>query len=364
MVSRPASVVALLVLLLTAGCLGATDPGDDAAPTATAEAPATEGARNATIDGGEAPSGGAEAASRSLASAPEWRIGEWWTVELTSTLTGETVEMTRVVAGTEGGDHLVGQPQDAWSTEGLVFHVPGLGEVRQEDLSYEVHDVRFEPLSFPLTDGATWQTSFEGLDVDATVTTNEDGTAEIHYCCGRNISATYDPAIGAISSFDADEGFISYEVTDHGYNYTGVVTVPHGHDLVFNHGRVAVGVSAAETEPAPPIEEVELDPDYQRVSFVQIAGPLGLVEQPASSAYVERATNPNGTTFETQHLPTDGGSLSVSFFETTELGGTWTFEHAAPGPGLAFTEGIAYHVFDIRLPAGHLLGDHSEHMTE
>lgn len=355
--------IVLGVLLVTAGCLGATDAGEDANVTPTnATTPDTADTDGATTDG-DGPTDGAPAEA-TLTAPPDWRIGEWWTVELTSSLTGETVEMTRVVAGTEGEDYLIGQPEDAWSTEGLVFHVPGLGEVRQDDLSYEVHDVRFQPLQFPLTDGASWQTSFEGLDVEASVTTTDAGTAEIHYCCGRNITATYDPGVRAITSFDADDGFISYEVIDHGYDYTGVVTVPHGHDLIFNHGRVAGALSASSTQPAPPVEEVELDPDYQRVSFVQIAGPLGVVEQPISSAYIERATNPNGTTFETQHLPTDGGSFTVNFFETTELGGTWSFEHAAPGPGLAFTEGIAYHVFNMKLPEGHLLGDHGEHVTE
>lgn len=347
-------------LLLTAGCLGATDQTTPSENASTTDASSSSGDAQADAGTDEDDAPKEEAG---LDAAPNWRPGEWWTVRIYSSLLDEDVEVTRVVTGTEGEDYLVGMPKDGWDKRALVLHVPGFGEVRQSDLSFEAHDVRFVPLDFPLTPGKTWKTDFEGLPVNATVETTDGTTAELTYCCGRSITATYDAELGALSQLDVDDGFIGYEVTDHGYGYEGVVTVPHGHDLVFNHGRFAGAVSAASGDPAPPVETMELSSDYGRVSFVQLVGPLGLVPAPASSAYVERATNPNGTTFETQHLPTDGSGFSVQFFETTDLGGTWQFEHAAPGPGLAFTEGIAYHVFDIMMPEGHLMGDHGQHQT-
>lgn len=359
--STRALALLLVVGLLMAGCVGtgqdpaSTDGNDTAPASASSSADSVDDATNATASSADE--------ARSLSEPPVWEGGEWWTVRIYSSLIDEDVTVTRVVTGTEGEDYLVGIPQDSWDGRALVFHVPGFGEVRRSDLSFEAHDVRFELLDFPLTPGKTWTTEFEGLPVDVTVEEATGTTAELSYCCGRSINATYDASIGAISALDVDDGFIGYEVLDHGYNYTGVVTVPHGHDLVFNHGRFAGAIDVRTTRPAPPVETMELSSDYGRVSFVQIVGPLGIVDRPASNVYVERTTSPNGTTYETQHLPTDGGSFSVQFFETTELGGTWQFEHVAPGPGLAFTEGIAYHVFDIELPGGHLLGDHSQHRT-
>ncbi len=306
-------------------------------------------------------SGSTDVPTRSLQTAPEWQVGEWWTIKMTSPLIGYDVTWTRVVAGTEGSDYLLGQPKDEWAKEALLFHVPGLGEVAQDDLSYEVHDARFHVADFPLTDGKEWDTEFEGNPVTAQVTTNPDGTAEIWYCCGANITATYDPALGVLSSFEA-EGLITYEVVDHGFGYEGIVTVPHGHDLVFVNGRIA-SVIDLNMQPAPPVEEVEISSDYQRVTFAGIVGDV-VSGAPAGGAYREVATSPNGTTFETTRLPVEGAGLTVNVFETTEVGGTWSFEHEAAGPGIAFTEGIAYHVFDIELPQGQLQGDHSEHITK
>lgn len=354
-------MLALAVLMLTTGCLGA---GEDAAgePEANGSAEDAEPTEPTSTKLSRDAEAGVE--EPSLEAAPDWEPGEWWEVQLSSSLTGDSFTVTRVVAGTEGEDYLVGMPTDAWDERALIFHVPGFGEVRRSDLSFEAHDVRFELLQFPLQAGSEWETSFEGNPVTASVEEASASTAELHYCCSRNISATYDASLGAISMLDVDDGFVRYEVTDHGYNYTGTVTVPHGHDLVFNHGRLAGAVSLQTTQPAPPVETLELSDDYGRVSFVQLVGPIGIVDRPISNAYVERATGPDGTTYETQHMPTDGSSFTAQFFETTELGGEWRFDHVAPGPGIAFTEGIAYHVFDIELPQGELQGDHSEHVTE
>ena len=107
---------------------------------------------------------------RSLAEAPSWRSGEWWRIRLTD-FTGDTFEVTRVVAGVEGDDYLVGMPATEWINDFMVLHIPGFGEVAREDLSYETHDVRYEPLRFPLTQGAKWATAFEGQPMSAEVKT-------------------------------------------------------------------------------------------------------------------------------------------------------------------------------------------------
>lgn len=358
-------VLLLCVLLVSVGCLGTTQ--DEAANLEGTDHQGPED-RSGPEDPTAAPSttGQPAASSNTLVDPPTWEVGEWWEIRLTSPLGDQEVTFTRVVAGLEGEDYLIGQPRDAWSKEAVLFHTPGLGEVAPEDLSYEVHDVRFHPLAFPLTDGKEWETAFEGAPVTAQASVNPDDTVEIWYCCGANITATYDPGLGALSELTV-EGLLHYEVIDHGYDHNGVVTVPHGHDLVFVHGRVA-SVLDLTLQPAPPVEEIELSDDYGRITFAQIVGPINLVQPPtdlpgASSLYSERVTGPDGTVYETQHLPTDGRDLSIQIFETTELGGTWQLEHLAAGPGIAFTEGIAYHVFDMQLPEGHLLGEHSEHVT-
>lgn len=354
--------VLLALALISAGCLSGADEAETE-PTSTNATTGTSPRSNATsADDGDARAADPSSA-RTLDAPPGWRIGEWWEIELSSPLLDEgTITWTRVVAGTEGSDYLVGQPKDTWKPSGILFHVPGLGEVGQDDLGYEAHDARFVPTEFPLTDGKEWETQFEASDVTAQVMSTEGSTAELWYCCGRNVTATYDAELGAISRMEV-EGLLTYEVVDHGFGFEGVVTVPHGHDLVFNHGRIAGVLDAREiTRPAPPVEEVEVSDDYGRVTFAGIVGDVTSAP-PVGGAYVERVTGPDGTEYTTQRLPSDGAGISVSVYETTELGGTWEIEHVAAGAGISLTEGIAYHVFDMRLPEGELTGDHSQHRT-
>ena len=361
-----ATALLIGLLILTAGCLGATE-GDEAT-TPTSDAPGTAGQQDEPRQGAEGGEQGASATGSAGGPTadlpPAWILGEWWEIELTSPLLpGETITWTRVMAGFEGSDYLVGQPKETWEPFALLFHLPGLGEISQADLSYEVHDARFHPLQFPLQDGQEWETQIEGLDVTAQVTENDDGTFDIWYCCGRNATATYDPALGVLTHLTVD-GLLTYNVVDHGYGFEGIITVPHGHDLVFVHGRVASVLDINGLTPAAPVETMEISDDYGRVTFAGIVGDIaGQGTSPTGAAYTERVTGPDGTVYETTKLPGEPAGLKLNIFETTELGGTWELEHVAAGPGIAFTEGIAYHVFDVQMPQGTLLGDHSEHMT-
>ena len=50
-------------------------------------------------------------------------------------------------------------PHEGWYKEAIAYHAPAFGDVGF-DLSYNVHNERFEPLRFPLVEGATWETRF------------------------------------------------------------------------------------------------------------------------------------------------------------------------------------------------------------
>jgi hypothetical protein len=168
------------------------------------------------------------------------------------------------------------------------------------------------------------------------------------------INATYDPELGEISRLDV-KGYASYEIIGHGYGYEGDVRVPHDHDLVFLHGRILGAQDVRGTilppTPATPEETVEIGGTYDRLSFTIIlgAGAIG-VDAPAGY-YAEKVTAPDGTVYQLELLPTEG-SLKIAFFGAETPVGTWTMEHTALGPGVAFVEGIGYHSIDIELPSG------------
>lgn len=307
------------LVLLSAGLAGCIGADDAASPEPQAEAT------------GDSPG---------LDEVPSWQVGDWWKIRLEPG-TEREFTITRVVAAVEDDAYVVGVPTSDWEEHRdklPLKHVPGLGEVRKSNLSYDIHDRDFTPVDFPLQGGKTWQTSFDGEDVEATASPNPDGTVEIHYCCGENVTTTYDPEVGAVTSLETR--IAHYEVVDHGTGYVGEVTVPRGQDIVFFQG-VAAGAIGMGLEPHPPVETVEIPDHYDRMSFFLAAGPLDVADRPASGVYAERVEAPDGSTYKVVNGPTET-ERTLQQFVTSNVAGTWTLEHVAPGPGYAFSEGVAY----------------------
>jgi hypothetical protein len=302
------------------------------------------------------------AGERTLDAAPQWRLGEWWTYHMEDKLVGGSMDFTRVVAGEDkqAGTYLVGFPLDEFSNNVMLFHIPGYGDISQADLSYETHDKVFQPLQFPLAEGNSWPVAFEGTAKgQAGVVRPGDGTAQVTMEVSNYgyINATYDPAIGEIREMDI-KNYAHYEVTGHGYNWKGVVRVPHAHDLIFQHGRIAalfdVRQPLVPPTPTAPTETVDIPAGYDRASFVIILGAgaaLGIPNAVPAGVFRETVTSPNGTKYELTLLPNEGG-LKIGSYGNDAPTGTWTMEHVAGGAGIAFVEGIGYHSIDIDLPSG------------
>lgn len=293
---------------------------------------------------------------RSLDKAPQWRLGEYWQYHLVDGFSGHVYEFTRIVAGTDGPNYLVGFPSDSFWNDILVLHIPGFGDVAQADLSFEVHNVNFAPLKFPLTQTVTWPTAFEGRLGNITAEPNQDGTATLTGAGkGWGFTATYDAAAGEITKMDYP-GYAKYEVTKHGFGYQGTVRVPHAHELVFQHGRVAgvIGATTPATQPQTSVTEtIQVNPGFDHLAFVIILG--NAFGMPVAGGYYdEKVVSPNGTTFELSMLPQETGQtgLKLAFFGTGDPTGPWTLTHTAAGPGLAMAEGIGYHSIDVQLPSG------------
>lgn len=285
-------------------------------------------------------------ATEMLDEPPEWEIGRWWRIRVTERFTPEqsSYETTRVVGDTEPGtdSYLVGMPTPEWSDPALLLHVPGFGRVGRQDLGFEIHDCPFEPLDFPLEDGKSWETQFECRDVEATVTVESDSVATIRMVGGSDdLTLTYDAEVGAVVEIDI-AGYGLVEVLETGTGFDGEVTIPHMHDVVFQHGRIAT-VADFNMEPAPPVETVAVDETYDRVSFLFILGPV--VSAPTGGVYHEEAVAPDGTRHTATVTPEASGGLSFFFNQQTDPGGEWELRHVAGGPGIAMIEGIGYHVF-------------------
>lgn len=355
------AVLSLLMLVpLLAGCADEGSPGP--APSSTGGVQYQDEVVSVAVD--TMPRDPPARGERTLQEAPRWRLGEWWTYTMTDGFTGGTYEFTRVVAGEDraAGNYLVGFPVEAFSNDVMLFHVPGFGDIAQTNLAYETHDAYFQMLDFPLTDGKDWEAEFEGTGKGPALVTVDGDKAHIELISpSYHVQATYDPAIGEISEMTINNGtYATYSVTGHGYDYRGLVRVPHAHDLIFIHGRMAgvvdMGQPLLPPSPTTPTDTVEIPAGYDRASFIiAVGGGPAFGLPPPPGVFRETVTAPDGTVYEAMLTPVDvatGTPLKIIAVGHDDPTGTWTLEHLAAGAGIAFVEGIGFHSIDIELPSG------------
>lgn len=336
-VARRLAALALALTLVTAGCLGGG--GDGSGPQGASPGSSPQQAGNATGADGGLPSQQEDAPT--LQEPPDLEAGDWWEVSVESPLLGETYSARRVVTGTVGGNYRVGL---APFTNGIVFlHLPGVGNVRTSDLSFDVHGERFTPLDFPLKQGKTWTTSYLGTKYQAKVNATEGLKAEITYAAksgsGR-MAAVYDAEAGALTKIEGPLG-TKVTVTGHGENHTGEVVVPYDRAQVLD-GRFAAALTFAG-EPAPPVGSIEVPSKYDRASVGLLLGSVG----GTPGYYRESAAGPNGSTWSA----TSTGEFTVKLGLSEGPSGTWDTTHVTAGAGFAATELILYKIQKASLPA-------------
>lgn len=359
-------VLASFLLIALSGCVDSEEAPEETTTTGTAQDGFDE---NGNVTQTFGPHSGlplerpADWTPR-LDQSPEWVQGEWWTFDLQSHLDGSSFSNTRVVAGKEGADYLVGMPLEDFSDGVMIMHIPGFGLVNSDSLGFEAHDVMFDMMSFPLEESKTWTSSFEAPGQQITFLVEEIKDNQAHMSISGALgggSAIYDAELGAVTYFEL-LNYAKYEITGHGFGYEGTVRVPHSHDLIFFHGRLAQ-VADLTLGPAPlPLETITIPEGYDRVSFALIfqdivAGATGV----GSGLFQVDATAPNGETYTAQKLPTDGAPFKVEMFANDEPAGDWNLQYIAAGAGGSFIEGIGYITFDVELPSGCVLLTSSVH---
>ena len=360
---RAILLTSILALVTLAGCTDTSDsePGETVTPD---EPQFVDPDSDFQVDRPSLPVDRPAPGERTLDEVPTWRLGEWWKIRITDSFTGQTRDVTRIVAGTEHGNYLVGFPLEEFSNDVLVLHFPGYGDIKRDDLSYDAHDQPYVPLQFPLVEGDSWTTKWQAETSDITITVERagNGTADLLVTGAASGTMTYDAETGAIQRWIMN-GYADYEVVDHGYNYTGAVRVPHDHDLIFFHGRIAGAMDAAapfpSTNPVLPMEDIVIDGSYDRLSFAHILLDItGTLAQGSAQlgtsggVYQITTTAPDGTVYEDILTPADGQAVRTVFYGHEAPEGTWSMQAVAGGAGVALLEGIGYHSIDIDLPSG------------
>ena len=293
------------------------------------------------------------------ASAPRLVVGEWWRIRFEN---AEQEELVRVVAATEGTGYIFGMPHEGWYKEAIAFHAPAFGDVAS-DLSYSTHNVKFEPLRFPLVEGATWETEFATTPYTAKVTRADAETATILFTPPATEPTPTDPLNNALGlsgaagtmelTYDARQHEVvkmeswigDWEVVEHGYDFQGWVTVPRGEHTAIDYG--ASGPSAPDQSLYT--RTVVVDGGFNRMTMMHVVYAI------TPGQYRLSSVAPQGDRFVTE---TDQGVV-FKFYEARDPDGAWTQEDWVAGVGGTYTMGIAYHQYDISLPDGQRRADHS-----
>ena len=360
----PVRAALLVVLMLVAGLAGCAEPAATAQPAADAAPLDIVDDRPDTTFGAVAtgPAVGPDL-NATLDAPPKLVAGEWWRIRFDYGFIEDVPEVVRVVADVEPDGYIVGMPHEGWFKEAIAFHIPAFGDVGL-DLSYETHNVRFEPVRFPLVEGATWTTFFGTSELVATVERADEFTATIRFDPPASDPEPTDAALAAIMPFgdlggmrivyDARQHEIvkfespigSWEVIEHGYDFTGWVTVPRGLHTAIDYGQFL---------PATPGEPVVartalVEGGFNRLTLMHVIVAIG------PGAYRIRSVAPDGTEFVTESVAEQG--FFARFHEASDPDGEWVLEDVVGGAGATYSMGMAYHQFDIRLPDGIRRADH------
>lgn len=297
-------------------------------------------------------------------AAPRLVEGEWWRIRFSSTILGsEDVEFVRVVANATADGYIFGMPHEGWYKEAIAFHAPAFGDVAL-NLSYHTHNQWFEPVRFPLTQGATWTTTFAASPYEARVERADLQTADIVFTpvAGQpspegqvlallapqgdaSMRLTYDARTHEVVRMESPVG--TWEVAGHGYEFRGWVTVPRGEHTAIDYGTFG---PAAPDQPVL-TRTVEVSGGFNRLTMMHAVFALG------PGAYRITSTPPEGETFVTEHI--GGAGFKLAFYEAKNPDGAWTQEDLSGGAGGTYSMGIAYHQYDIQVPGGARRTDHA-----
>jgi hypothetical protein len=295
-----------------------------------------------------------EAQAASLERAPQWSIGQWWTMETHDSLTDTVSEVTLVV--TESGDTTarIGMTAETFNHRFFVYHLPPLGDIRLESFSWNVMGHEFDALEFPLHKGNEWETVFHGIDygwnVKAEVMETDGHEAHIHMI-GDNvlIDVVYDAELGMITQFDSGAYGVSFKMTDHGYDYEGDVRTPSNIDLGFLEGRVGTVLDAA-ANPGSPILTVEQTKEVTHGTLAFIVGGLPQLGTTGPGTYHATATTPTGTTYERTFTPTPMDGVFLMELEGIEgVHGDWELTFTSAGAAWLAVELIVYDLEETTL---------------
>lgn len=234
---RPLILASMTLVAGLAGCLGG-EP-NPAATASTADEKLAAGIADATATGADSLASLAQMLANDPANAtvpaPVWNVRDAWTVT-TGSPGGESASNTFVVTASSGTTYTLASTGVEPAVYDALFDISFIGPMRASDLAGSQAGAAVKFFDFPLTNGKTWSTTWDGLEVRVTATANPrietprgpqpgfdivaalpDGTPHATY--------NYVPAVKWWTSVTFSEGW-GHTVTEFKENWTGTAYAP------------------------------------------------------------------------------------------------------------------------------------------
>lgn len=178
------------------------------------------GAQNDALDTGDM--------TQSMVEAPTWSLGQYWSY--TDSL-GQAYSL--VVAEDQGGDWVVLPNDKQIARFDALFDISFVGKTRKSDLAGSQGSDRIQFYDFPLVDGKSWNTDWDGEGRTAVAHAQDDGTFHVvvhqtpDTASPEFATYTYDPTVQHFSriTFFDENGTVGYdaELTGQGPAFSGTL---------------------------------------------------------------------------------------------------------------------------------------------
>jgi hypothetical protein len=316
-VGKGLRAIALSILLLAAsGCLAPSDApsasAEDLLPPAAPVPPAL--LNNSSVD------------------VPEWLVGDAW--ETTSAGGGAAGErVTFVVTAASRDGYVLSTTSESLAGYDAAFDISYVGKIRASDLAGAQKDKPVAFFSFPMTDGAHWSATWDGLIVNMTATfapaiSTAAGAPgfSIKAMSGDKPYATYDyvPSLRWWSHIDFAAGY-GLKVERATRNWTGEITTATAKEIF--HSGTEFPLATFNTMPY----HVDEKQSYQLLSLAggaaHYARAIQLIDpnnQPYTTKTAQTGAEPNGGfVFFTEQIPATPGDWKISSPIAHEAGGSF-----------------------------------------
>lgn len=187
--------------LLLAGCVGKEAPAMTPAEAGRVGAVEPEVMVDPLLPDGSG------TGSVALGDAPLWNVGDAWSIM--SMGNDATEQSYLVVVAADGDSYTLATTSESQAGYDAMFDISFIGKIRARDLAGHQQGEPVQFFDFPLADGKTWTTTWDGFEVTLTAKQTPKGfdIVGVRADGEPHVTYDYDPALRWWSKLEFPEGY-------------------------------------------------------------------------------------------------------------------------------------------------------------